>query len=56
MKAQTAMEYLLIVGAAILFVTIVIFMIRGSVLPPSEQEIETGLSTLQAQVSGIMPE
>lgn len=55
MKAQTAMEYLLLVGAAILFVTIVIVLVRGGVLPPAEQDIETSLNNISQGIASVYP-
>jgi hypothetical protein len=49
------MEYLLLVGAAILFVTIVIVLVRSGVLPPAEQDINTSLNNLSHGVDSIMP-
>ena len=55
MKAQTSMEYILILGGALLFVTLVVFMIRGSILNPTMSDLNTSVTNITQGVASLMP-
>ncbi len=56
MKAQTSLEYLLLLGVALLLVILAILLIRGNVLPQTEHQISNIHTNIQSVQNSLTVE
>ena len=52
-KGQTTIEYIMLLGAAILFVTIVVLIVRGSVFASSMKNAGNDIGNLKGNLSQV---
>lgn len=52
-KAQTAFEYILLVAAVLLLVTMVIVLLNASVLPSAFGDVQNGVNAFKSGLSDL---